>query len=243
MKKILILLFVVLFGVCTMQAQTRKGTEKDKPSKTAALKLKTRIDTISYIIGGQIGSNFKRNDLEITIDKFIDGIKAGMKGVDTVFTKAEVDTIMKRFQEEMMAKMQAEKGKKAGDNKSKGAAFLEENKKKPGVTVLPSGLQYKVITQGTGNHPLAIDTVTVNYNGTLIDGTTFDSTKDGKPATFPLNRVIPGWTEGLQLMQPGAKYMFYIPSELGYGDREAGPIPPGSVLIFEVDLLFINGKP
>ncbi|NTW25815.1 MAG: FKBP-type peptidyl-prolyl cis-trans isomerase, partial [Lentimicrobium sp.] len=124
-----------------------------------------------------------------------------------------------------------------------GDAFLADNKTKEGVVALPSGLQYKVIKEGEGENPKPEDVVEVHYTGTLTDGTVFDSSVErGEPIKFPLNGVIPGWTEGVQLMKPGAKYMFYIPSALGYGDKGAGPIPGGSVLIFEVELLSIEKK-
>jgi FKBP-type peptidyl-prolyl cis-trans isomerase FklB len=240
MKKLLILLCAAMIMTAPGFAQKKDAKEKDKSGTNAPVKMKNHIDTISYIIGADIGRNFKTNNIEVNPEVFMAGFMTGKAGGESCFTKPQVDTIMKYFQEEMMKKMEAEKGKKSEDAKIKGKAFLDQNKTQPGVKVLPSGLQFKVISEGSGMHPVPTDTVSVNYTGTFIDGTTFDSNKGREPISFPLNRVIPGWTEGLQLMQPGAKYMFYIPSDLGYGDREAGPIPPGSTLIFEVELLSVK---
>jgi FKBP-type peptidyl-prolyl cis-trans isomerase FklB len=146
---------------------------------------------------------------------------------------------MNTFKEEMTKKQEEAMKKAAEKNKKDGAAFLAENKKKEGVVTLPSGLQYKIITQGTGNTPKATDTVTVNYRGSLVDGTEFDSSyKRGQPATFPVNGVIKGWTEALQLMKEGAKWQLFIPSDLAYGEKGAGNvIGPNATLIFDVELI------
>ena len=143
----------------------------------------------------------------------------------------------------MQKKMAEDEKKEAEENVKKGDEFLASNAKKDGIKVLESGLQYKVVSEGKGSQPKAEDRVKVHYKGTLIDGTEFDSShKRGEPAEFPLNAVIPGWTEGLQLMKEGAKYMFYIPSKLAYGPRATGTIPANSVLVFEVELLEILGS-
>jgi FKBP-type peptidyl-prolyl cis-trans isomerase FklB len=151
-------------------------------------------------------------------------------------------TTLKDFENEMKEKMQSEMQNSSAPNKMAGKKFLEENKKKPGVTELPSGLQYEVIKEGNGASPTASSTVTTHYTGTLIDGTVFDSSVErGQPAQFPVNGVIKGWTEALQLMKPGAKWKLYIPSDLAYGDGGSPPkIQPGATLIFEVELISVD---
>ena len=170
----------------------------------------------------------------------IAGFKAGQEG-NALFTEEEKAAALNELQQEMMKKMQEEMTKKAADNKAKGQAFLDENKAKEGVKVTASGLQYVVEQEGKGPNPGAEDTVEVHYKGTLLDGTEFDSSyKRNQPAKFPLNRVIPGWTEGMQLMNKGAKFKFFIPSDLAYGDYGNQNIGPGETLIFEVELLSIE---
>jgi FKBP-type peptidyl-prolyl cis-trans isomerase FklB len=168
------------------------------------------------------------------------GIKDAIAGKPQL-TQDQVKDVMTQFEKDMEQK-QKEAGEK---NKTEGAKFLEENKKKEGVKTTASGLEYKVIKDGTGPQPKATDMVTVNYRGTLIDGTEFDSSyKRGQPATFPLNGVIKGWTEGLQLMKVGSKYQFFVPSNLAYGERSVGPdIAPNATLIFEVELLDVKAPP
>jgi FKBP-type peptidyl-prolyl cis-trans isomerase FklB len=195
---------------------------------------KDQKDKSSYAIGLNIGLNFNRQKIAINPDAFAAGIKDGLAGKPKM-TEAEVRETMTTFEKDMENKQKA-----AGDKNAKdGEKFLAENKKKEGIKATASGLQYKVIKEGTGPQPKATDTVTVNYRGTLIDGTEFDSSyKRGQPATFPLNAVIKGWTEGLQLMKAGSKYQLFIPASLGYGDRGAGgDIGPNSTLIFEVELI------
>lgn len=244
---IALVMLAFLFNVVTpVEAQkSQKKNDKDGKHETAAtaLVLKTHQDTISYIIGRDIGNNMKTNDISITPEIMLAGMKDGISGIDTVFSPEATDQIMMMFQQEMMAKKQKKESDEASAVKAAGAAFLAENKTKPGVVELPSGLQYKVITEGSGDKPTADDTVEVHYTGTLTDGTVFDSSVErGETIKFPLSNVIRGWTEGVQLMSPGAKYMFYIPSSLAYGDKGTGPIPGGSVLIFEVELISIEKK-
>lgn len=244
---IALVMLAFLFNVVTpVEAQkSQKKNDKDGKHETAAtaLVLKTHQDTISYIIGRDIGNNMKTNDISITPEIMLAGMKDGISGIDTVFSPEATDQIMMVFQQEMMAKKQKKESDEASAVKAAGAAFLAENKTKPGVVELPSGLQYKVITEGSGDKPTADDTVEVHYTGTLTDGTVFDSSVErGETIKFPLSNVIRGWTEGVQLMSPGAKYMFYIPSSLAYGDKGTGPIPGGSVLIFEVELISIEKK-
>jgi FKBP-type peptidyl-prolyl cis-trans isomerase FklB len=196
----------------------------------------------SYVIGVDIGKAFQRQGMQIDSESLSKGIKDGISGGKLLMTDQEIQETMMALQKEMRAK-QEEANKTAGEkNKKEGEAFLSENQKKEGVKTLPSGLQYKVVKAGTGKKPQAADTVLVHYRGTLIDGTEFDSsTRRGQPLSIKVNGVIPGWTEGLQLMEEGAKWNLYIPSNLAYGDRGAGPqIAPNAVLIFEVELLSVQ---
>src|SRR2546430_3295406 len=202
--------------------------------------LKDQKDKVSYSIGMQIGFNLGRQKVDINPDILAAGIKDAIAGKPQL-TPDQVKDIMAQFEKDMEQK-QKELGEK---NKTEGAKFLEENKKKEGVKTAASGLQYKVEKEGTGSQPKDTDMVTVNYRGTLIDGTEFDSSyKRGQPATFPVNGVIKGWTEALQLMKQGAKYQLFIPSNLAYGERAMGPdIGPNSTLIFEVELQEVKPPP
>lgn len=204
--------------------------------------LKDEKDKVSYSIGLEIGSKLKSQSIDINADILANGVKDALSGSKPLMTENEIQETMTAFQKEMMAK-QAEKTKALAEkNKKEGDAFLEENKKKEGIKTTSSGLQYKVLKDGEGPMPKATDTVTVNYRGTLVDGTEFDSSyKRGEPATFPVNGVIPGWVEALQLMKVGSKFQLFIPSGLAYGERGAGQqIGPNSSLIFEVELLSIQ---
>jgi FKBP-type peptidyl-prolyl cis-trans isomerase FklB len=202
--------------------------------------LKTDKDKTSYALGLNAGTNFKQQSIDVNTDVFVKGLKDALSGAKPLLTDDEIRSTLTVLQKEMMAK-QTEKMQVLGaKNKKEGEVFLAENKKKEGVITLPSGLQYKVIKEGTGKMPKATDTVTTNYRGTLIDGTEFDSSyKRGEPATFPVNGVIPGWTEALQLMKTGSKWQLFIPSNRAYGERGTGPIGPNAVLLFDVDLISI----
>lgn len=207
------------------------------------MELKTPKDKASYAIGMDMANSLKKN--EIDVDPVILGqaFKDLLGGQKTLMTDEEARSTLTALQQEMQSKRQ-EKMKAQGEtNKKAGAAFLAENKNKEGVKTLPSGLQYKVITEGKGKTPKADDTVTVQYKGTLIDGTEFDSSyKRGQAATFPVNGVIKGWTEALQLMKEGDKWMLYIPADLAYGENGPGPIGSNATLIFEVELESIKAK-
>ena len=208
------------------------------------LVLKSQKDKVSYIIGMEIGKNFKKQSIDIDPDILTKGIKDVFSGGKPLLTEQEIQENMVTFQKEMMAK-QEELAKKLGENnKKEGEAFLAENKKKDGVKTLPSGLQYKVTKAGTGKKPKLTDTVTTQYRGTLIDGTEFDSSyRRGQPVSFPVTGVIPGWTEALQLMEEGAKWQLFIPPNLAYGERGAGrDIGPNATLIFEIELVSIQEK-
>jgi FKBP-type peptidyl-prolyl cis-trans isomerase FklB len=204
--------------------------------------LKSRKDKVSYIIGLDVGNNLKSRSVDIDADILLKGLKDGLAGNKPLLSESEIDETMNVFKEEM-AKKQEEQMKQLGEkNKKDGGAFLAENKAKDGVKTLPSGLQYKIITEGTGKTPQATDTVTVNYRGTLVDGSEFDSSyKRGQPATFPVRGVIKGWTEALQLMKEGAKWQLFIPPDLAYGERGAGNvIGPNATLIFDVELISVK---
>src|SRR5213592_1134514 len=209
------------------------GQEKSSP-------LKDQKDKVSYSLGLNIGFNLGRQNVPINPDALVAGIKDAIAGKPQL-TPDQIKETMTAFEKDMEQKQKAEGDK----NASEGTKFLEENKKKEGVKTTASGLQYKLIKEGTGAQPKATDTVTVNYRGTLINGKEFDSSyKRGQPATFPLNGVIKGWTEALQLMKVGSKYQLFVPSNLAYGERAVGAdIAANATLIFEVELLDVKPPP
>jgi len=176
---------------------------------------------------------------------FLRGVKDALSGSKALLTDEEIKSTLTILQTQLQKQQEETMRQAAEVNKKAGDAFLAENKTKEGVVALPSGLEYKILTPGTGPKPAATDTVVCNYRGTLIDGKEFDSSyKRGQPATFPVSGVIKGWTEALQLMPVGSKWQIVVPGDLAYGDRGAGPdIGPGSTLIFEVELLSIQAKP
>lgn len=209
-----------------------------------AVSLKTQKDKVSYLIGRDAGSNLKNQSIDIDPDIFMRGFSDALSGNKSPLSDDETRETMSAFKEERMKKHEEEVKKVTEKNKKEGEAFLAENKKKDGVVTLPSGLQYKVIKEGDGQTPKETDTVTVNYRGTLLDGTEFDSSyKRNEPATFPVKGVIPGWQEALQLMKTGSKWQLFVPAGLAYAERGAGNvIGPNTTLIFEVELLSI-GEP
>lgn len=205
--------------------------------------LKTDTDKLSYSIGDDLGKNFKRQGIEINSAAMAQGINDGMaNNPKALLTDDQVKEVLAKFQKDVMAKRAADFSKKSEENKTTGTKFLTENKAKPGVVTLPSGLQYKVIKNGSGNKPSKEDMVTVEYTGHLINGEVFDSTsKTGKPATFKLSQVIPGWIEALQLMPSGSTWEIYVPATLAYGDRSVGgPIGPNETLIFNIHLISVK---
>lgn len=234
MRTLLILAASVIVSVAlTSTATAQQQVNSVKPT--------TAQDTASYAVGQQIGKSLVDQGLELDVNMLVAGLRDMMAGKPLLSDEA-LQAAMMKLQQEQMARMQAENAKKGEAAKAKGEAFLADNKKKPGVMTTPSGLQYKVVTEGKGKKPTKENTVKVHYTGTLIDGTVFDSSvKRGEPIEFPLGGVIAGWTEGVQLMSVGSKYTFYIPSDLAYGPNGAGgTIGPNETLIFEVELLDIT---
>ncbi len=196
---------------------------------------------VSYAIGMMTGRQWKQQELDFDVDLYARGIKDGIAGGAMLLTPQEAQLTIEAFSKELTAKQQQKQMELAAKNKTEGDAFLAANKTQPGVQTLPDGLQYLVITNGAGEIPAAGDTVTVNYRGTLIDGTEFDSSyKRGQPATFPVGGVIRGWTEALQKMNAGSKWKLFVPSDLAYGPQGRPGIAPNAVLIFEVELLAVQ---
>jgi len=203
---------------------------------------KTESDKISYSVGYRLGSDFKRQEVDIKSDMLVQGIEDATSGGEALMTEEEMRTVMMSLANRVKAEQMEKMKKQGAENVKAGEAFLAENAGKEGVKTTDSGLQYKVITAGEGKSPQKSDKVTVHYRGTLIDGTEFDSSYSrGEPATFGVGQVIPGWTEALQLMKEGDKWEIVIPSQLAYGERGAGAkIPPSSTLIFEVELISVD---
>jgi FKBP-type peptidyl-prolyl cis-trans isomerase len=227
MKSVVSVIIGILFLASgSVNAQKSKGKE-----------LKSINDTVSYCIGISIANSLKNMNIgPIDADLIA-------QALSDVLVKNEAKCSNETAEKILSSYMMGVKSKEANDNLKKSIDWLTENSKKEGVVTLPSGLQYKIISQGTGESPKETDTVTVNYKGMLIDGTQFDSSYDrGEPATFPLNRVIKGWTEGLQLMKSGGKFTFFIPPQLGYGENspQGSPIKANSALIFDVELISVN---
>ncbi len=214
------------------ETSTEKSADKTSMSQT---------DKLSYSIGHNIGKSFKQQEIAINIEVFVKAIQDVMSDQKPILSEQEVKDVMLTFKKEKFAKMAAERKQEGEKNLKEGKAFLEENANKEGVVTLTSGLQYKVITLGTGQKPKVTDKVTTHYSGTLIDGTEFDSSyKRNKPSTFPVKGVIAGWTEALQLMKEGAKWQLFIPSNLAYGERGSrGKIGSNATLIFDIELISI----
>lgn len=233
----------------TTTAKKPATTTAAKPATAAAPALKTDKEKRSYAIGSDIGQgvgkSLKTADIDVDKAVLLRGFKDAINDAKLALTDEEIKTILTQLNKDAREHAEA-KAKAAADKTQKdGDAFLAANKTKPGVVTLPSGLQYKIIKQGEGPKPAATDSVECNYKGTFIDGKEFDSTEKhgGKPATFPVNRVISGWTEVLQLMPEGSKYQVFIPASLAYGQRGAGnDIPPNSALVFEIELLKVLPK-
>ena len=222
-------------------ATTHKATvAKSSPP----MALTTTKDKFSYALGMNLGASLHRQSVPVDPNILARGLKDSLAGGKTLLTEDQAKAALTEVQNEMRKKQQEQMQAAGEANKKEGEAFLSANKGKDGVVTLPSGLQYKILTQGTGPKPTSSDTVVCNYRGTLINGTEFDSSyKRGQPATFPVGGVIKGWTEALPLMAVGSKWQLFIPAELAYGERAPGPeIGPNSTLIFEVELLSIQDK-
>jgi FKBP-type peptidyl-prolyl cis-trans isomerase FklB len=223
----------------------KPGTTTAKKPTPAVLTLKTQKDKASYAIGLNIGKSMHKDSVDVDTAILLRGLKDGLAGAKPLLTDDEARAAMVALQADLRKKQEEKMLVQGEANKKEGEAFLAANKTKDGVVTLPSGLQYKILTEGTGPKPAATDTVVCNYKGTLIDNTEFDSSyKRGQPATFPVSGVIKGWTEALQLMQVGSKWQLFIPSDLAYGARggPGGGIGPNATLVFEVELMSIQAK-
>lgn len=209
---------------------------------TGSTKLASQEDSVSYILGYKMGENLKQQSVPVKPEIIFGGMQAGFAGTPALMHDSVMQSVMMAFQVRMMGMQHQKDSAAAIDNQKAGEAFMTSNKAKEGVKTTASGLQYKVLKEGAGAKPSATSTVTVHYKGTLLDGRPFDSSYDrGQPATFQLNQVIPGWTEGVQLMTPGSKYQFWIPGNLGYGPQGSPPtIGPNATLVFEVELLSVK---
>lgn len=225
------------------KAPAAKPGTAAKPT-AAPLALKTQKDKVSYAIGMNIGKSMKKDSVEVDPAILLRGLKDGLNGTTPLLTDKEAQEAIVALQADMRKKAELARTEAGNKNKAAGEAFLAANKSKEGVQTTADGLQYKVIKEGTGPKPTSSDTVTVQYRGTLIDGKEFDSSyKRGQPATFPVGQIIKGWTEALQLMPVGSKWQLFIPPDLAYGDRGAGPdIGPNATLIFDVELVSIAPK-
>jgi len=212
------------------------GIAADKPE------VKEEKDRISYSVGYQVGSDFKRQGVELNPELLVKGIQDAMSGAKPLFSQQEMNKTLVDLKKKVVASQREAQKTMAAKNLAEGKSFLAANGKKEGVVTLPSGLQYKVLAEGKGKSPGPADSVTVHYKGTLTDGTEFDSSYSrGKPATFQVNRVIAGWTEALQKMKEGARWQIFIPPNLAYGERGAGSrIGPNATLVFEVELISLQ---
>lgn len=221
---------------------TKSGTRATKSSTAGVLTTDKEKD--SYALGMNIGRGLSKQPVDLDGAAVARGLKDVLSGGKTLLTDEEAAADLQQLQDQAKKATEAKQQALAAENQKAGEAFLAENKTKEGVVTLPSGLQYKVLTQGTGPKPTATDTVVCQYKGTLLDGTEFDSSyKRGQPATFAVGRIIKGWTEALQLMPVGSKWQLFIPPDLAYGERGASNvIPPNATLIFEVELVSIQGK-
>lgn len=220
---------------------TNNGNQPtSETTSTAVTEKSSELEKVGYSLGYMMAEGNKEGIDDLNLDTFELGFRDGYEGKDAALTQEQMQQILMEYQEKKQKEMVEKRQEQAVTNLEAGEAFLAENAKKEGVQVTESGLQYKVLTPGTGESPSESDIVTVNYEGKLIDGTVFDSSYErGEPTQFPLNQVIPGWTEGLQLMKKGGKYEFYIPAELAYGETGNANIEPNSTLIFTVELLDI----
>jgi len=247
MRMMLIVALCVSLGAVMAHAQDTPKTEAQAAPKAEPSVPTLDTGKLSYTIGVQIGKNVKQikdAGIELDMDKINEGMKDVVAGKELSIPEDELKAIQSDFGKVISVKQREMEEKQAKDNEAAQKTFMEENASKEGVVTLPSGLQYKVVKEGAGASPVATDTVKVNYEGKLLDGTVFDSSyKRGEPMTFQANKVIKGWTEALQLMKPGAEWELYIPADLAYGRQGRPGIPPNSMLIFKVELLEVVAAP
>lgn len=250
MKNLIVI--ALAFGAMTVAA----SAQKTKPSKVAAenasaassasgaVQIKSSRDSLSYAIGAQVGASIRSQGIEVNSALVARGIADVIAGSDLLLKPEVLQQCLSALQQELDARhaeQQKQAGAMADENKKAGDAYLAQNKAKAGVKTTSSGLQYEVVSEGTGRMPVDSNQVTVHYTGTLIDGKVFDSSvQRGQPVTFPVTGVIPGWVEALKMMKEGAKWRLVIPPQLAYGPQGQGPIPPNSVLIFDVELIKVN---
>jgi len=234
MRAFIPLLVVALLSVPAL-AQAPQQPRAARPAASAAPAPASGAGAASYSIGYRMGASFKRQGAAVDLQAFMKGLQEGAAGAKPAMSEEQMDEALEALQKEVAARLPEK-------NRQEGEAFLAGNARQPGVKTTKSGLQYKVLKEGSGKSPAPTDTVKVHYRGTLLDGSTFDSSYErGEPVTFPVDKVIPGWTEALQLMKVGSKWQLYIPSDLAYGKPGHPPvIAPNSTLVFEVELLGIG---
>lgn len=232
-------------GAALAQDQPKAATPPPVQGGQVAAKPEALQDRASYIIGLNLGQSLKSQEVPVTTDLIVQGLRDGLGGGNPLLTPEEIQAAMQEFQQQLMTAQQSKRQAVSDKNMKDSQAYLDQNKAKPGVKITASGLQYEVVTEGSGESPKPTDKVTVHYRGTLPDGKEFDSSyARNEPATFPVNGVIPGWVEALQLMKPGAKYKLVIAPALAYAERGAGQdIGPNQVLIFDVELISIDKTP
>ncbi|WP_298980469.1 FKBP-type peptidyl-prolyl cis-trans isomerase [uncultured Psychrobacter sp.] len=243
MKKIITFTMGTLAGAMLLVTgcSTNNGNQDTSAASVAVTEQSSQTQKVGYSLGYMMAEGNKEAVADLDLDTFELGFRDGYQGKDSALTEEQMQQVLMDYQKEQEEKFVSDMQEKAAENTAIGEAFLAENATKEGVKTTDSGLQYKVLTAGTGESPKATDIVEVNYEGKLIDGTVFDSSYErGEPIEFPLNQVIAGWTEGLQLMKEGGKYEFYIPADLAYGEAGNQGIEPNSTLIFTVELLSVK---
>ena len=243
MKKMTTLTLSALTGALLLitGCSTNNGNQETGAASVAVTEQSSQTEKVGYSLGYMMAEGNKEAITDLDLNTFEKGFRDGYQGNESALTQEQMEAVLVAYQKEQEEKFVSDMQTKATENTAKGAAYLAENAKKEGVQATASGLQYKVITAGTGKSPKATDVVEVNYEGKLIDGTVFDSSYErGEPIEIPLNQEIAGWTEGLQLMKEGGKYEFYIPAELAYGEAGNQGIDPNSTLIFTVELLSVK---